>query len=135
MDSKVKKPSFLYASGVRCMVVAIISIGMLVFGASIQIMMLAALLATIPCITRLGYTFKEVQQNAYESMLQALQPGSLIATVGMLIGAWMASGTGPTIMYYGMEATSPQLLLVTALILCSVVSMATGASCATLGTA
>lgn len=135
MDSKVKKPSFLYAIGVMCMVVAIISIGMLVFGASIQIMMLAALLATIPCITRLGYTFKEVEQNAYESMLKALQPGFIIATVGILIGSWMASGTVPTIIYYGIEAISPQFFLVTALILCSVVSMATGASWATLGTA
>lgn len=135
MKKNLKKPSFLYALTVMCMVVAIISIGMLVFGASIQIMMLAALLATIPCITRLGYTFKEVEQNAYESMLKALQPGFIIATVGILIGSWMASGTVPTIIYYGIEAISPQFFLVTALILCSAVSMATGASWATLGTA
>src|SRR5699024_12350025 len=89
MDSKVKKPSFLYAIGVMCMVVAIISIGMLVFGASIQIMMLAALLATIPCITRLGYTFKEVELNAYESMLNVFKSGFIIATYVIYLDSWL----------------------------------------------
>lgn len=135
MQSNAKKPSFPYALGVMVMVVVIISIGMLVFGAEIQIMMFAALLATIPCITHLGYTFKEVEKKAYESMITALQPGFIIATVGILIGAWMASGTVPTIIYYGIEAISPQFFLVIALLLCSAVSMATGASWATLGTA
>ncbi|GAB4074658.1 Na+/H+ antiporter NhaC [Barrientosiimonas marina] len=135
MADETKKPTFLYALTILLVVVAIIATGMIVFGAAIQIMMFTALLAVIPFIMRLGYSFKEVEQNIYESMLKALQPGMIILTVGILIGAWMASGTVPSIIYYGIEAISPQFFLVTALILCSVVSMATGASWATLGTA
>src|SRR5699024_10968337 len=135
MESIMKKPSFLYASGFMCVVVPTISIGMLVFGASIQILLLTALLATIPSITRLGYTFNQVEQITYESILNAFQHVFIISSVGILIGSWMASGTVPTIIYYVIEAISPQFFLVTALILCSVVSMATGASWATLGTA
>ncbi|TMN21553.1 Na+/H+ antiporter NhaC [Lentibacillus cibarius] len=130
-----KKPSFMYAFMILVMVIAIISTGMLVFGASIQIMMFTALIAVIPLITRLGYTFKEVEQSAYESMLKALQPGMIILTVGILIGAWMASGTVPSIIYYGIESISPSFFLVITLVLCSVVSLATGASWATVGTA
>src|SRR5699024_2475384 len=116
-------------------VIMIIAIGLFVFEATIQIMMFAALLAVIPLIARLGYTFKEVEESAYQSMLTALQPGMIILTVGILIGSWMASGTVPSIIYYGIQTISPNLFLVIALVLCSIVSMATGASWATIGTA
>ncbi len=136
MADKAKyKPSFTYSIMIILIVIAIIATGLFVFEATIQIMMFSALLAVIPLIARLGYTFKEVEESAYQSMLTALQPGMIILTVGILIGSWMASGTVPSIIYYGIQTISPNLFLVIALILCSLVSMATGASWATIGTA
>jgi len=134
-DKAKYKPSFTYSIMIILIVIMIIAIGLFVFEATIQIMMFAALLAVIPLIARLGYTFKEVEESAYQSMLTALQPGMIILTVGILIGSWMASGTVPSIIYYGIQTISPNLFLVIALVLCSIVSMATGASWATIGTA
>lgn len=134
-DKAIKKPTFAYSITIVIIVIAIIAIGLFVFGASIQIMMFTALIAVIPLIARLGYSFEEIEDSAYKSMLKALKPGMIILTVGILIGSWMASGTVPSIIFYGIQSITPEFFLVIALILCSLVSMATGASWATIGTA
>ena len=50
-----------------------------------------------------------------------------------MIASWMAAGTIPSMMYYGIQVISPSVFLVTACILCSIVSLATGSSWSTAG--
>lgn len=136
MDKKiVRKPSLAYSLLILSLIIVIIATGMLVFGASIQIMMFITLLTIIPFVTRLGYSYKNVEESIFSSMLKALQPSMILLTVGILIGSWIASGTVPALIYYGIQAISPQFFLVSTLIFCSIVSLATGSSWATLGTA
>jgi NhaC family Na+:H+ antiporter len=54
--------------------------------------------------------------------------------VGVLIGTWMASGTIPMVIYYGLKLISPKFFLVTACFVCSLVALATGTSWGTVGT-
>ena len=54
--------------------------------------------------------------------------------IGMLVGAWMISGTIPTIMYYGMVIMNPRYFLVLTCLSCSVMSVASGTSWGTLST-
>jgi len=135
MNKEIRKPSLPYSLFILFLMVFIISVGLIVFKASIQIMLLLALFTLIPFMFRLGFTYKEVEKTMFTSMLKALQPSLILITVGILIGAWMAAGTVPALIYYGIQAISPQFFLVTALLFCSVVSVATGSSWATLGTA
>ncbi|MUV37722.1 Na(+)/H(+) antiporter NhaC [Lentibacillus sp. JNUCC-1] len=111
MENEAKRPSFWYALSILTMVIAIIATGMLLFGASIQIMMFTALLAVIPFIMKLGYSFKEVETSMYDSMLKALQPALIVTTVGILIGAWMSSGTVPTIIFMELKRSHPAFFL------------------------
>ena len=58
----------------------------------------------------------------------------IMLTVGVLIGSWMASGTIPMIIYYGLKLISPKFFLVTACLVWSVTALATGTSWGTVGT-
>jgi Na+:H+ antiporter, NhaC family len=52
----------------------------------------------------------------------------------MMIGAWIAGGVVPTMIYYGLMILSPAVFLVAGCLLCCVVSLATGSSWTTAGT-
>lgn len=131
----IRKPSFTYALSMLIAAIAVISIGILAFDAPIQILMFISMLVLIPFMMGLGFTYKQVEKSMMTSMSRALQPGLILLTVGILIGAWIASGTVPTLIFYGVNAISPQFFLVTTLLFCSLVSIATGTSWGTVGTA
>ena len=57
----------------------------------------------------------------------------ILGILGCLIASWMAAGTSPSMMYYGIKVISPKVFLLTACILCSIVSLATGSSWSTAG--
>ena len=48
--------------------------------------------------------------------------------IGMLIPTWIASGTIPVLMYYGLQLISPSMFLFTAALICGIASMSTGSS-------
>ncbi len=58
----------------------------------------------------------------------------ILLMIGGLLGTWMISGIVPAMVYYGMQILSPAAFLVLALLICSVVSVATGSSWTTVGT-
>ena len=47
----------------------------------------------------------------------------ILLTVGMLAGSWMVSGVVPTLIYYGVQLLSPHFFLVSACIICSLISL------------
>ena len=64
----------------------------------------------------------------------ALPSVSVLITVGMIIGIWIASGTVPTIIYYGLKTLSPEIFLAADMIICAVVSVSLGTSWGSVGT-
>lgn len=58
----------------------------------------------------------------------------ILLTVGMLAGSWMVSGVVPTLIYYGVQLLSPQFFLVSACVICSLVSLLSGSSWTTVAT-
>ena len=58
----------------------------------------------------------------------------IMICVGILIGSWIAAGTIPMIIFYGLKLISPKFFLVTACFVCSLTSIATGTSWGTIGT-
>ena len=58
--------------------------------------------------------------------------------IGAIAGTWMISGVVPTLICYGLQILHPSIFLVTACVICAVVSVVTGSSwttCATIGVA
>ena len=58
----------------------------------------------------------------------------ILLAVGMLSGSWMISGVVPTLIYYGVQLLSPQFFLVSACIICALVSLLSGSSWTTIAT-
>ncbi len=58
----------------------------------------------------------------------------ILLMVGALSGTWLISGIIPTMIYYGLQLLSPSIFLAASLIICSVVSLATGSSWSTSAT-
>ena len=78
--------------------------------------------------------YKVLEQRTIDSVKVSLQPIFILLIVGMLIGIWILAGIVPAMIYYGVQIISPSFFLPTALIICAVVSLATGSSWSTVGT-
>jgi NhaC family Na+:H+ antiporter len=82
----------------------------------------------------LGYSWKEMEEGIVAGINKAMPAMLIVITVGILIGSWIACGTIPMMIYYGIKIISPKYFLVTASIVCSLVSLFTGTSWGTVGT-
>ena len=58
----------------------------------------------------------------------------ILLMVGALAGTWILSGIIPSMIYYGLQILSPAIFLPATLIICSVISIATGSSWTTSAT-
>ncbi|MGG1679545.1 Na+/H+ antiporter NhaC [Neobacillus sp. NRS-1170] len=126
--------SFKYAVVSVLIFFGLLLTGTLGFGASLELMFLLLWIVVSLLVMKLGYKYNEVQNMAWEMGKQSFEPNTIILVVGVLIATWMASGTIPYVMYWGLELISPQYFLITALLLTSATSLATGTSWGTLGT-
>ncbi|WP_423364441.1 Na+/H+ antiporter NhaC family protein [Mycoplasma sp. P36-A1] len=89
----------------------------------------AAILAKID-----GTKWEIVEKGMYQSIMMAMQACIILLVIGMLIASWLAGGIVPAMIYYGLQIINPQFFFVTACLLASVVSLATGSSWTTAGT-
>lgn len=77
----------------------------------------------------------ETIQKKILGMIDSAMPAILILLlIGALSGTWMLSGVIPTMIYYGVKLMSPAYFLVASVIICSIVSVATGSSWSTIAT-
>jgi Na+:H+ antiporter, NhaC family len=127
-------PSFGYSVFTLLLIVAILVGGAVFFGASIQVMMFASLIAAIPLVMRIGYSFDEVTVFAADNVMKVFQVILILFAVGTLIAAWMQSGTIATLTYAGLSIINAPFFLLTALVLCIIASLATGTSFGTVST-
>jgi NhaC family Na+:H+ antiporter len=82
----------------------------------------------------LGLTWLDIRAGIFKVILVALPSVSVLIVVGMIIGIWIASGTVPTIIYYGLKTLSPQIFLAAGMVICAVVSVSLGTSWGSVGT-
>lgn len=99
---------------------------------------LALLVATASCVS-IGIVTNLISWNDFERAVSDKVGGVssaiiILLLIGALGGAWMVSGVVPTIIYYGMEIMSPKWFLVSACLICSLVSVLTGSSWTTIAT-
>jgi NhaC family Na+:H+ antiporter len=74
------------------------------------------------------FDYKKAEKDAFDGLRKTMSTLMIVGTVGILVGAWIASGTIPTLMYYGLKMINPQYFLPITLIITSIMSIATGTS-------
>ena len=118
-------------------IVIIVALGyaVIVLGADPHIpILIGAAAGALIAVFNLGFTWEEVEKGIIDSIGSVMQAILILAVIGMLIGTWIGGGVVPTLIYYGLKILSPTFFLITALLLCSVVAIATGSSWTTAGT-
>lgn len=131
---KKKEPSFGYALFMLLSMAAFLVIVMMVYGAPLNVAMFLAWMLIAIFGYKLGYTYTELQTIGLDAARGSLVSVVIMLGVGALISTFIAAGTVPTIIFYGMQIISIKYYLVTAVLLCAIVSMFTGTSWGTMGT-
>lgn len=70
--------------------------------------------------------YAKAEEACFDSVRKGLGPIMIMVAVGALIGAWIASGTIPTLIYYGLKIINPWFFLLCSLLVTSVMSVACG---------
>jgi NhaC family Na+:H+ antiporter len=112
----------------------LLGVGYGIYHFRIEMLLIAASGAAGLVALRLGYTWKEMEDGIMDSIRKGMPAMSIVIVVGIMISSWIASGSIPMLIYYGLQLISPGLFLLTACLVCSVVSVLTGTSYGTAGT-
>jgi NhaC family Na+:H+ antiporter len=129
-----KKPGMLMSCLPLVAMALLLGIGYGVYHLQVQVLLIGAAALAGLAGWRLGYSWEEMQQGIVESVRKAMPAILILLCVGMLVAAWIACGTIPMLLYYGLKLVSPRFFLVTACAVCSITSLATGTSWGTVGT-
>jgi len=112
----------------------IIILGLFVFKLSLHSLMFFCLIWTGSHARILGYQYTEIRSMMSAGINQALPAIYIFLLIGLVIAAFMHSGTVASLIYHGLNLLSPSLFLAAGLVLCSLMSVATGTSWGTAGT-
>jgi NhaC family Na+:H+ antiporter len=129
-----RQPTLFHALVPMVGTAVLIGIGFGYFKIRVEILLIAATALTGCLATALGLGWKEIQAGIMQSIMKGLPAMLIVVIVGALIGSWLAAGTIPMIIYYGLGLISPQFFLVTAALATGLVSILTGTGYGTVGT-
>lgn len=132
--SALRKPHLWEALLPVVTMAILLGVGYGVYRLRIEILLICASAVSGLVALRLGYSWRELQSGVIDAIAKAMPAMLILITVGMIIGSWLASGSIPMLIYYGLELISPSWFLLTACLVCSAVSLLTGTSYGTAGT-
>ncbi len=95
---------------------------------------ISALFAAWIAITQFGQKWSDLEESIAETIKMSMGAVLILMTIGMVVGTWLVSGIVPAMIYYGLQILTPGMFLAATLIICSIVSLATGSSWTTAGT-
>ncbi|QCE43282.1 Na+/H+ antiporter NhaC family protein [Psychroserpens sp. NJDZ02] len=97
------------------------------------ILLIAAAIAAI-----LGFfnkvNYKLMLKEIWENLQSVFVPIMILFLVGALAGTWLISGVIPAMVYYGLQVLTPSIFLPASVVICAVISIATGSSWTTSAT-
>ena len=139
IEPEFTRPTLLLALSPAVVLVALLAVNVLVYGddATYGPNQIALILAA--AVAALGGWYLRVPTTmmlaGIHSSLGAALPAILILLlIGALTGTWMISGVVPAMIYYGLNVLEPSYFLAASVVICSIVSMATGSSWSTVAT-
>jgi NhaC family Na+:H+ antiporter len=129
-----RSPGFFQSFVCFSVIVMTIAGGLFAFGISLHALMFLCLLWAGLHAYSLGYAYLQIRDLMTSALSRAMPAIYIFILIGMVISSFMHSGTIATLMYYGLSLLSPSLFLAVGLLLCALMSVATGTSWGTVGT-
>ena len=135
LKSEARKPTLPEALIVLLVSAVVIGVGVLKYGVSVHTPpRIAATLAALMGRFVLKRPWGDIEEGMINGIMMAMQAILILYIIGMVIGTWIPGGVVPSMIYYGLSILSPSVCLLTALLICSIVALATGTSWGTSGT-
>ena len=133
--NETKKLSFSKAILAVILSLGTIIVGKLLLSLNTTIVLLLSA-AIVSCFVVLnGVKWEDIEVEIGAGIKGMGVPIIILIETGILVGIWMASGTIPTMMYWGLKLLSPRIFLVATCLICTVMSVVSGTSWGTLATA
>ncbi len=127
-------PSFLHSlicfGGVMIIVIA----GMLLLDINLHSLLVIAVIWVASHSARLGYDFNTIKFAMIAGIQKGLGAIFIFFLIGILVAALIESGTIGGLIYYGLDLLHPTFFLPAGLVLCSLMSLATGTAWGTIAT-
>ncbi|GAA4278032.1 Na+/H+ antiporter NhaC [Aquimarina mytili] len=79
-------------------------------------------------------TYKQMMEEVARNVKSTTGALLILLMVGSLAGTWLISGIIPTMIYYGLQILNPTIFLAACVIICAIISIATGSSWTTSAT-
>ena len=139
MPDRIKTPSLLQSCIPIFFLITLLGLNVYFFGdntlsgANQLALILAATVGGIIAIY-LGYSWEHVLDKVVNSISAAMPSMLILLLIGSLAGTWLISGVVPSLIYYGLKILHPKIFLFATVIICCLVSLATGSSWSTVAT-
>ena len=134
LENSSPQPSLAHSALCFSVVIAVIAGGLFVLGIDLHSLMFVCLLWVGANAYFIGYSFVEIRHLMSEAISRALPAIYIFILIGMVIASFMHAGTIATLIYFGLDWLTPTLFLGLGMILCALMSVATGTSWGTVGT-
>lgn len=134
-----KKVSLFVAFIPIIILIILLSLNVYFFGddtlsGSNQIALLLSAAAAAIIAISLKYKWTDIEKQIVKSITAALPAILILLMIGALAGTWMLSGIVPAMIYYGLKILHPSIFLFATVVICCLVSLATGSSWSTVAT-
>lgn len=122
------------------MLIVMLSVSVHIFGdSSLQGPSQWSLIMAVAIASAIGMSYvhvgwEQLERAMVHSIGRTMPANLILFLVGTLCGVWMHAGVIPTMIYYGLEVISARWILLTACIICSLVSLCIGSSWTTIAT-
>ncbi|HEX5788801.1 MAG TPA: Na+/H+ antiporter NhaC [Woeseiaceae bacterium] len=135
----VRPPSMLQSIAPIAVLVVLLASSVWLFGSDSsgganQMALIFAAAAGAIIAVRNGHAWRDVERAIIDGIGTAMGAMMILLAVGALIGTWLAAGTVPAMIYYGLELLHPKFFYAAACLICAVASLATGSSWTVAGT-
>ena len=115
-------------------VIAIVIFGLLWLNVDLHTLLIIGLIWTAGHASSLGFGFASLKTAMSGGIEKGLAAIYIFVLIGVLIAALIAGGTVASLIHYGVDLLSPGIFLPAGLLLCSLMSLATGTAWGTIGT-
>ncbi|PQJ71762.1 MULTISPECIES: Na+/H+ antiporter NhaC [Polaribacter] len=79
-------------------------------------------------------SYKQMMEEVSENIKSTSGALLILLMVGALAGTWLISGIIPSMIYYGLQILNPTIFLAASVVICAIISIATGSSWTTSAT-
>jgi len=129
-----RDPGFLQSLLCFGGVIVIVISGLLWLGISLHSLLVIALVWVAGHSYWLGFSYKSIKSSMISGIEKGLGAIFIFFLIGILVAALIESGTIGALIYYGLDLLHPSFFLPAGLVLCSLMSLATGTAWGTIAT-